>query len=458
MRMIGFAVSSFLLVGGCASRTKQSVSLYESGDYAGAARVADEGLASHPHDNGLWQMRVRAALALGDGDAVARAYGSYREDRESDDNELLRDLAIATLGQALASPSVKLKITAIETVATNELQVLAEQVAERMGDEDDRVAAAAAVAVLRGFPQAPQVASQMLRSEDAEARRIAVDGIGKKVGALAVIDLQRLAGNDPDPRVRRSAIRWLGVIKDKEAVELLVRQMRHSDDSVRAAAAIALSKIGVGNLAEFADKALADKALAVRLAGIELLVAAHRTDQLAKLAEDPDAMVAAEAAVASKRPELAAKALDRAAADDRWMIRVGAANFATRALGKDGALVFAKKLVADKDVSVRLAAGAVLAHAGDRSGAASVFAEALTGDHALRAATELADLGDERGLKALDAAVRDQKGSPDARAAAASAHRGAHHITAGLVAALADPNGVVRVEAASALINLAKRD
>jgi hypothetical protein len=34
---------------------------------AGAAKAADEGLANHPDDDGLWQMRIRAALALGDG-------------------------------------------------------------------------------------------------------------------------------------------------------------------------------------------------------------------------------------------------------------------------------------------------------------------------------------------------------------------------------------------------------
>jgi hypothetical protein len=98
----------------------------------------------------------------------------------------------------------------------------------------------------------------MLRSQDPEARRIAVDGVGKKVGALAVIDLQKLAGHDPDPRVRRAAIRWLGQVKDKEAVDLLARQMRHLDENVRAAAALALAKIGRGDLAAFAKVALAD--------------------------------------------------------------------------------------------------------------------------------------------------------------------------------------------------------
>jgi HEAT repeat protein len=447
---------SLLLLAGCASRAKQSVSLYEAGDYAGAAKAADAGLADHPGDAGLWQMRVRAALALGDGDAVARAYGSYRGHRDGDDAELLQDLAIATLGQALASPSVRLKIAAIDAVASAEIQALADDVAERLGDDDDRVAASAASAVLRGYPQAPQIASQMLRSEDPEARRIAVEGVGKKIGALAVIDLQKLAGGDPDARVRRAAIRWLGQIKDKESVELLARQMRHADEAVRAAAATALARIGQGDLAGFAKKAIADRALAVRLAGVELLVAAKQTDELVKLAEDPDPMVAAEAAIAAKRPDLVTKALDRAVAADAWTIRAGAANIAVRGAGKPAALELARKLAGDKEVGVRLAAARVLGSAGDRDTAIRVFAEALSGDSALSAASDLAHLGDDRGLKTLDAMVRDQKATPDQRAAAASAHRTARRVTPGLVAALADSNGVVRVEAATALVMIAK--
>nr|MBA2541118.1 hypothetical protein [Deltaproteobacteria bacterium] len=52
--------------------------------------------------------------------------------------------------------------------------------------------------------------------------------------------------------------------------------------------------------------------------------------------------------------------------------------------------------------------------------------------------------------------VRDAKSTPDQRVAAASAHRSARRVTPGLVAALADANGVVRVEAATVIVMLAK--
>ncbi len=440
----------------CAGRAKQSVNLYEAGDYAAAARSADEGLASHPGDHGLWQMRVRSALALGDAEGVSRSYASYVGQRDGDDAELLQDLAIATLSQALSSPSAKLKIAAINAVAAAEIQALADAVAERLGDDDDRVAASAAVAVINGYPNARPAAGQLLHSPDPEARRIIVDGVGKKVGASALIDLQKLAGSDPDARVRRSAIRWLGQLKAKEAGDVLERQLRHTDEGVRAAAALALARIGQGDLAGLAKRALADKALAVRLAGIELLLAAKRTDDLIQLADDPDPILAAEAAFAARRQDLAVKALDRAVGAEGWSIRAGAANMATRAAGKPSGMQLANKLLADPDPRVRLAAARVLVHGGDRAAAIAIFAAALTGDSALGAATDLAELGDARGLKTLDAMVRDGKSTPDQRAAAAMAHRSARKVTPGLVAALADSNGVVRVEAATVLVMLAK--
>jgi HEAT repeat protein len=454
------AVLGCLALAACANRAGQSVALYEKGDYAGAARAADTELAAHPGDEGLWQMRVRAALAQGDAAGVAKAYGAYRGQLGDDDKELLRDLAIATLGQALASPSVKLKVTAIEAVEAAELEPLAELVAQRMGDDDDRVVAAAAVAVLRGHPLAPDVAGDMLRSEDSEARRIAVEGIGKKVGKLAFADLEN-AATDPEAKVRRAAIRWLGQLKDDGAVELLTRHLRDPDDAVRAASGVALARIGVGNLEELGKRAVADRALGVRLAGIELLVAARRPEALAALsalADDRDPIVAIEAAIARGGGEAAARALERAAASDEWTARAGAANLAVRAVGKPAAIALARRLAGDREGAVRLAAARVLAHAGDTLIATGVFVAALgEPDHALQAATDLAEQNDERGIKALDAAVQDPARGPLERAAAATAHRSARRITPGLVAALADDSGVVRVEAAAALALLSRR-
>jgi HEAT repeat protein len=457
--MLRIFLALALLTPACASRAKRSVSLYESGDYAGSVRAADEGLAGHPDDDDLWAMKVRASLALGDADAVAKAYAGYMAARGEDDKDLLRDLSTATIAQALASPSVRLKIDAINAIAELEIHSLADQVAESMGDDDDRVAATASIAVLKGFPQAPAVADDLTRSENGEARRIAIDGIGKKVGKLALADLEK-AASDRDARVRRVAVRWLGQLKDKDAVEILAKRMRDPDEGVRAAAATALARIGVGNLAAFGTQALADHTLSVRLAGVDLLVAAHRDDPLVALAAgDKDAMVALAAAIAvkSSHPELTAKAVDRAASDEEWTTRAGAANYLVTALGKANALAVARRMTTDTAIGVRLAAARVLLHAGDKAAATPIFTAALTdANQGVHAAADLASIGDPAGINALSTFVRDKTTSADQRVAAVLAHRSAHRVTPGLVAALADSSGIVRVAAAAVLGALAR--
>jgi HEAT repeat protein len=309
----------------------------------------------------------------------------------------------------------------------------------------------------RRHRRAPQVAGDLLGSEDPEARRIAVEGIGKKAGKIALGDLRK-AAEDPDPRVRRAAIRWLGQLKDKESAGTLERDLRHADEGVRAAAALALARIGAGagDLAALAKQALADRELAVRLAGIELLRAGKHTAELTALTDDADPLVALEAAIAVADPALARKSLDRAAASDRWTTRAGAANTAVRAVDRTTAAAVARRLAADPELSVRLAAARTLASTGDTAAAIELFAAALATDSALSAATDLARLGDDRGVKLLESAVRDAAAGPDRRASAASAHVTARRITPGLVAALADPSAVVRVEAAAALVALAR--
>jgi len=445
-----------LLFAAACGHAKQSIELYDKGDYAGALRAADEGLSDHPDDTALWGMRIRADLALGDAAAVAKSYGDYVAKHSGDDHDLLGDLAEATLWQALAAPSAKLKIRAIQAVEELEISSLAEDVAKQLGDDDDRVQATAAVAVLHGFKQALEVADAMLHSENAEARRIALEGVAKKIKQLAIADIENGA-NDSDAKVRAIAVRWLGEYKDKDAVEVCTKRLHDRDEGVRAAAVVALAKIGLGDTAAAAKVALADRALAVRLAGVRVLAMLHDDAKLMTFAADPDRSVALAAAIEIKatHPDLVQTAVQRALLADDPTIRAGALNRLSQAVDKDAAIAAAKPLLADPDVAVRLAAARVVVHAGDKADAMPVLdAELAMND--LDAIADLAALDDPRAIQALGELTSDQKRTPEQRAAAAAAHRTAHHVTAALVAALTDPSGLVRVEAAATVGALAK--
>src|SRR5262249_33770420 len=126
-------------------------------------------------------------------------------------------------------------------------------------------------------------------------------------------------------------------------------------------------------------------------------------------------------------------------------------------VGKEAAHGYAQKLLADTDVRVRVAAARTLAHLGDATAAKPVLTAALSDpDVGVQAAGDLAELGDPTGIDALSAAVRDMSKPPEQRVVAVAAHRTAHRVTPGLVGALADASGLVRIEAAATLGALAK--
>ena len=361
---------------GC-SHSKQSVALYESGDYAGAARAADQGLVEHPGDDSLWAMRIRAALALGDGAAIAKAYDGYVAERGGDDPQLLRDLAVATLGQALASPSARLKIIVIDTAAEHKIEALAQQVIERLDDEDDRVQATAAIAVISTpSPRAPRIADDMLRSPNAEARRIAVDGVGKKVGKLAAADIER-AASDEDPRGARSrcagSARSRTPIASRRASPTPRTPTKACAPPPRARSARSASAISPPS---------ASRRSPSRARGptrrLELYATAHRDDLLVSVVDDKGPLVAAEAAIAiaTSHPGMGQQPVERGLAAPQWPVRAGIATAGPR--GRQGGRHPVRAPARRRQGGVvRLAAARVLAHGGDPELAARVFAEAL---------------------------------------------------------------------------------
>jgi HEAT repeat protein len=454
-------VPFFFLAAACGSSaaTRRAQALYDSGDYSGAARSADADLASDPGDAGLHRVQLRARLASGDAKSAVDGYATWRGG-QGDDLEALRGLAETTLQQALRSPSNAIKVQAIESIERLEIEALADDVIQRLGDQDDQVQAAASVAVLRAHPQAPQILASMLTSEDPIARAIAVRGIAEKVGEHGADDL-RTATGDPDPRVRMAAVGGLAEIDDAPTTDVLVKLAgKDADEGVRAAATRALAHGSRGDQRALAGLAIGDKSLAVRLAGVELLVASHDDGAIRALLNHGDLLVQIHAAhaVAKSDPAGAAAAIDRALADAAPETRAAALNLAEGAVGKPGAGDRAARALTDASVTVRLAAARVLGAVGRKADAIGALAGLLAApsvDDRIEAAADLAQLGDDRGATALSDLARSGDTVPRRRAAV-TAHLTARGITPGLVAALADAAPEVRVDAASALWSLVR--
>ncbi|HVK78108.1 MAG TPA: HEAT repeat domain-containing protein [Kofleriaceae bacterium] len=447
-----------LLACGPSAAAKRAQSLLDRGDYEGAARVADDELVKAPGDAHLQRIRIRAALGLGDAAGAVARYRAWREARGGvEDLAALRTMALTTMWQGLTSPSAQVQVQAIKAIERHEIEDFAHDVAERMGDDDDVVVAAAAIAILRAFPQAPDVATEMLKSHDAQARAIAVEGIGRKVGKPALEDL-RFAAVDRDPRVRAVAAAALGAIADPADTGRLTELVTDASAEVRAASIRALARGKRGDLGELATRALADEALGVRLAAVDLLTASRGKAAARALLGHQDPMVAAYAARALGDHAAAAPVLDRALADGDPSVRSGAVNLLGAALGDDGARPRATRAGQDPDPSVRVAAARVLAYLGDKPAAIAVYADVLGGtdEHArIGAAAELAHLGDARGVAALEQLA----GSADAgvRRRVVTAHLAARVITPGLWTALADDQAATRIDAAATLYELGAR-
>jgi len=457
MRSLVVAAALLFVACGPPAGVKRAQSLLDQGNYRGAADAADEELGKTPGDAQLMRIRIRAALGMGDAkDAVAR-YKAWRAGRTEEDLAALRTMAMTTLWQGLTSPSAQVQVQAIQSIERLEIEDFARDVGEQMGDDDDVVAAAASIAVLRAFPQAPDVATDMLKSEDPQARAIAVEGIGRKVGKHAAEDL-RFAAVDADPRVRAAAAMAIAALADPRDTERLTELATDKSADVRAVALRALTRGNRGDLGAVAEQALADASLGVRLAAVDLLVASRGRPAARPLLTHADAMVAAYAARALRDPAAGTAAVDRALASEDWTIRAGAVNLMEVALGKDAARTRADKAAGDPVVGVQIAAARLIAYMGDKPHAISIYAAALTtAEPAQRvgAAAELAHLGDARGVAALEELAGAAE--PEVRRAVITAHRAARVITPGLWGALADDDAGNRIEAAAALYELGAR-
>jgi HEAT repeat protein len=411
---------------------------------------------------------VGAALVRADDAAAARRYVDWRRAGGVEDRQALAALAVGGLRNALRARAPAARLAAIRAAERFDEPTLFEPVTRLLGDDDEVVRAAAAGAVLRGHADAPAVLTAALGAPDPAARAVAVEALGRKVGALARADL-RAALADPDARVREAAVVALApVAEDEDLRALAAMATRDAEGPVRARAIAALGPDG----ADVARAALADPYLGARLAAVDALARLLGDRAAAALAplvaralaprgaaddrppgagdEPPpgaaDLIVALHAA--ARLGDVAAVVRAAAAASD-WTVRAAAAN----AVHDLRAAAPLDPLAADAEPAVALAAARALARLGRQEEARAAFAARLElADPALRgdAAAGLARLGDARGAAALEALAGDA--DPAVRRAALADFPPGPPVPLAVVAALADEDREVRVAAAVAIL------
>jgi serine/threonine protein kinase/HEAT repeat protein len=211
---------------------------------------------------------------------------------------------------------------------------------------------------------------------------------------------------DPDSQIRRSAVRGLGDLMDTEAQLLLVKRLRTDPEaSVRAAAALALSRLGqpesISVLREIRDEV--DASLGVWVNEALLRLGADDGQRGLVKALDSDSRpirFAAAMALAEANDRQAIAALEPIVKQEASTPKLAAALYGLARLGHQRALETLKKGVERPGPEVRLHFAEALGRLGESS-AHEVLTQLLEQSSAatqLMAAKALATLGDDVGL------------------------------------------------------------
>jgi len=462
-RSVGlFAAIALCACGSLPPGVKKAERQFAKGDFGGAEKTAVLELKRYPKHPTLWRVRVQAAMGDRDNVRAAKLYEQWyglREQRH--DRGVLRVMAMTMMWQGLRVPSATVRTRTIQAVERLELEDLADDVSLLITNDDDRVAAAAAIAMLKADPSAGRVAADSLTSNNVQARIIAIRGVGRKVGAKTRADIVARFKDD-NASVRMAAVTVVGnFASEKDTPRLMAMAVGDAEGSVRATALRALRKGKRKGLLAAATTALKDKYLGARLAGVELLghLGSGTRSQLKALAGGADLFVALRAITVlgthAKHSDIS-KATSKALTNTSWEIRVAAINtLSSAAYSKANRASQAIALLTDKQVDVRIAAARALLDTQHRPAAISALAAALTDGNdsvRLQAARNLVRAKDPRGIQTIAALLKSSSAST--RAAAISAHVGARTITLALVRALADESAELRIQAAEALLTI----
>jgi len=438
-------------------RVRHAQALLDHGDYEGAERAAERELEKAPKDPALWRIRIQAPMERGDGARAVEHYMRWHRIRRHYDNHAMRALAVAALRQGLGDASPKVRAQAVGAATRLRVASLRDEVEGLIRDPDERVAAAAAVALISKSSKARERAAALLGSKDEGVRARVITGIGREVEARS--DLLRALA-DPSPLVRRAAVAALGARKrGLESMKLVEIARKDADGTVRAEALAALAHKKCKCAMDAVGPALADDYLGARLASLTILARQGGVGRarLAGLASSDDLYIALRAAVLLGKAggDPPTDNLERSLRSTKWGVRAAALNALAEIVSEQRALELVSDALVDERMEVRLIAARVLVRLGRPGRAMQTFQSALESpDERLRlkAAAQLLRIDDDQGSKALGDLTKSSNVAT--RRSAAGAFAQADNVTLTLVGILADEAAEVRIAAAAALLGL----
>ena len=184
--IIATALSTALAAcGGPAPGARDAHRELARGNFDIAAQKAERTLETHPDDPTAWRVRIRATMGQGDFAKASALYAQWYERRGSHDAKAYKLMSKTVLWQGIRVPAQDIVTETIRIIASHELEAFADDVRDKLGHDSDLIAAAASVALLRSHPAAPQIATELLESEDERARQLVVKGIARKIGKRA---------------------------------------------------------------------------------------------------------------------------------------------------------------------------------------------------------------------------------------------------------------------------------
>jgi len=330
---------------------------------------------------------------------------------------------------------------------------------ETRGREVADVQTSAREALTQIGPLAVEPTIAALKDKDTRLHSSAVRALGILRDKRAVEPLI-VAMKDTDAGVRQFSARALGRLGDKRAVEPLIAALKDSDASVQQSAASALSRSGDERAIEPLIDALGDEDPGMRESvdfALRRLADKGSADRLVAHLEDKDLRLRALVAemLAKMRDERAFEPLIAALKDKDTEVR----RIAAGALGRLGdKRAFEPLIVAlkDTDVEVRRMAARALGRLGDTRAVEPLIAVLKDENASVRsfAAEGLGELGDKRAVEPLIAALKDKDAGVRGSVAGALAQLGDERAVEPLREAMRDDDGIVLSSVAFALARL----